>query len=104
MGSLLSLLHCKGQRKNIKYLQFDGNGEYTFQFVSGVHSSLKTKKQTKKKFHISKAKETLDVVVFALKEKIRMSGLSRFRYFVATLFSLAGDDRVQKWPESSQLQ
>lgn len=26
------------------------------------------------------------------------------RYFVAPLFSLAGGDRVQKWPKSSQLQ
>lgn len=29
---------------------------------------------------------------------------SRLRYFVAPLFSLAGGDRVQRWPESSQPQ
>lgn len=91
MGSLLSLLHCKVQRRNIKTLRFDGNGEYTFLFVSGVQSSLR---KNKTEIHISKAKKTLDMVIFALQGKNQDVRTSRLRYFVATLFSLAGDDRV----------
>ncbi|PKU40473.1 hypothetical protein llap_9224 [Limosa lapponica baueri] len=47
--------------KNSKTLKFNGNGEYPFQFVSRVQTRLR-----KKKSHISKAKETLDMLERAM--------------------------------------
>lgn len=74
VGSLLSLLHCKVQRRNIKTLQFDGNGEYTFLFVSGVQSSLR-KNKTKQRFIFQSQRKPWIRWYLLFRGKIRMSGL-----------------------------